>query len=208
MSYLFCCGVPMIGVRRGVITPFMAFQAYPSVTTAARLSMKGTPTLAIQGTSFSPLSQRAFSTSSSSDNDDVVITKTTPRRRRRRHNFDLDQVPSFEAFQQQQNIRALYRSFLRLAYGSSSRHELVQQVRREFRQGVPLDDPWALKRAISDGGKRYKELSAMLSSVPGSSKNAPPASQETQKASKKSSSSAWPWQGGKSPGKPLAFPKR
>ena len=55
------------------------------------------------------------------------------RRRRRRHNFDLQQIPSFEAFQQQQSIRAMYRQFMRLAYGSSSaKDELIAQVRREL----------------------------------------------------------------------------
>jgi len=202
MLFLFCRNIPTVGSRRGVVVRFLAFQKYPSATALiSESSMQVSPMLSLRGSHLSPLSQKLFSSSSSSDNDDVVVTKS-PRRRRRRHNFDLDRVPSFEAFQQQQNIRSLYRSFLRLAYGSSSRDELVKQVRHEFRQGASSDDPWTVKRAISDGGKRYKELSAMLSNVPGG-KNEPNA-QET----KNRKSSTWPWQSGKLSSKPLSFPKR
>lgn len=152
---------------------------------------------------------RFLSTSSSDVDDDEKNTKTTrPRRRRRRHNFDVDQVPSFEAFQQQQNIRALYRSFLRLAYGTAARDELVSQIRREFRHAAPADgDPWAVKRALSDGGKRYKELAAMLSSVPGKTVSAASPNDDDDDDTTPPSPS-WPWQSGTPPSKPLAFPKR
>ena len=154
---------------------------------------------------FIPASSRHL-TSSAEKDDSPTVEGPPRRRRRRRHNFDVTQVPSFEAFQQQQQIRSLYRQFFRLAYKSSSRDDLAVQIRREFRQVVSADDdPWALKRALSEGGRRYKELSAMLSSVPGSGQQ----QKESNEANKKSKqSSAWPWQSSKSVKKPLAFPKR
>ena len=151
---------------------------------------------------------RSFTSSSSEDSVDNQEPNTL-RRRRRRHNFNLQQIPSFEVFQQQQNIRSLYRQFLRLSYRSSSKEDLTFQIRREFRQVVPSDDPWALKRALSEGGRRYKELSAMLSSVPGGGKH-PPKETASNSESSNQEAIAWPWQGGKSgvTSKPMGFPKR
>lgn len=153
------------------------------------------------------------------EKDDKESTASTKPRRRRRHNFDLHQVPSFQAFQQQQQIRSLYRQFLRLAYNSSAKDELVAQIRREFRQVSSSDDndPWALKRALSEGGRRYKELSAMLGSVPSTGGRQQETEQEDNVDSSNSyksnqstkPSAPWPWQGNKnSGGKPLSFPKR
>lgn len=203
-----------------------------------------------------PNRRHLASTSSSSDNDDNgTVNKNDKdekeeksavrRRRRRRHNFDLERVPSFEAFQQQQKIRSLYRQFLRLAYkgtaasttttttniksndassssSSTTRDDLLQQIRHEFRQVQPRDaDPWTVKRALSEGGRRYKELAAMLSlgasvsttstaAADGASSSASGADDDRTAKSRQSSTTAWPWHGGKgaAPGKPLSFPKR
>mmetsp|Transcript_4411 Transcript_4411/g.12226 ORF Transcript_4411/g.12226 Transcript_4411/m.12226 type:complete len:302 (+) Transcript_4411:123-1028(+) len=139
------------------------------------------------------------STTTGKDDDDesapLVTTTTTTsghrQRRRQRHRFDqnqfLDDIPSFETFQLQQQTRRLYRQFLRLIYqalggnhnhnhnnhdknnnnsssSSSSRDELLQQVRRQFRSANAADpmSNWDVKRAHSEGGKRLKELSSLL----------------------------------------------
>lgn len=166
---------------------------------------------------------RSFATNNDSEQQNEP---TRSRRRRRRHNFDLRQVPSFEAFQQQQTIRSLYRQFLRLAYNSpSSKEELIDQMRREFRQDIANDDPWAKKRALSEANAKLKQVSAMLSSVPGrasikgqNDKDDDNEGDDDYNNSSNSSNapgpSAWPWQGGggsntpSRPSRPLGFPKR
>jgi hypothetical protein len=90
-----------------------------------------------------------------------------PRRsRRRRTAFGADSVadiPSFEEFQQQVAVRSQYRQFLRLVRPlRDSSPEIGPQIRREFR--VSAVDSWQTKRALSEGGRRYKELAAMLGS--------------------------------------------
>jgi hypothetical protein len=106
----------------------------------------------------------------------VEVTKTAtvaaapdetkkPKRRRRRTAFgdSVADIPSFEEFQQQVAIRTLYRQFLRLVRPlRDSSPEIGPQIRREFR--VSAVDSWQAKRALSEGGRRYKELAAMLGS--------------------------------------------
>jgi hypothetical protein len=146
-----------------------------------------------------PTSDSRSAAVEATDSSTPEVAPPTRRRRRSRHKFDLEEVPSFEAFQQQQQTRALYRQFMRLAYGTTSRGELVVQIRHEFKQAAGSDDPWAVKRAFSEGGRRYKELAAMLSSVPSTKSSKP--------ASPSKASPTWPWQTGKQ-GPPLPFPKR
>ena len=166
--------------------------------------------------------RRSYHSSSGTTNSDSKDKNT--KRRRKRHNFDLQQVPSFAAFQRQQSVRTLYRQFLRLTYrqAAPARHDLTVQVRREFRQplvGGP-DDPWAVKRAMSEGTRRYKELTAMLSSVPNSTdkqnnsmdKGSNSSTTTTGRSNSPANrdASPWPWQAKKSTlsSKPLSFPKR
>ncbi|GKY99014.1 hypothetical protein MPSEU_000857100 [Mayamaea pseudoterrestris] len=100
----------------------------------------------------------------------------SPRsRRRRRHSFDLsvDDIPSFQDFQHQIKVRALYRQYLRTIsplgiHSVDQRMELLQQIRHEFRKQRLTSDSFAnsqaeaQKRAISEGTRRLKELGAML----------------------------------------------
>jgi hypothetical protein len=164
------------------------------------------------------------------DQNGVEVTKTAtldvaqsgpdapkPKRRRRRTAFGADgvaSIPSFEEFQQQVAIRTLYRQFLRLVRPlKDSSPEIGPQIRREFR--VTAVDSWQAKRALSEGGRRYKELAAMLGSqttahVPSdSTQNADDVTQSPahQRATSKS---AYPWQQreGTAQPQPSRFPKK
>lgn len=134
--------------------------------------------------------------------DTGVPTKS----RRRRHRFGgggADEIPSFRDFQQQSQVRSLYRQFARLVYNSSTTAgapELQSQIRREFRLAQP--DSWHIQRALSEGGRRYKELSAMLGNsviVPGRterpSTNTPASRAAVQVPAPPpaSTTSEWPW---------------
>ena len=167
--------------------------------------------------------------STTADKNGVHVTKTAtsadaeppetkPKRRRRRTAFGADGVaaiPSFEEFQQQVAIRTLYRQFLRLVRPlKDSSPEIGPQIRREFR--VSAVDSWQAKRALSEGGRRYKELAAMLGSqttahVPSdsSTQNADDVTQSPahQRATSKS---AYPWQqsSGTAQPQPSRFPKK
>ena len=149
----------------------------------------------------------SFSSKNHQGSDDEDVTVVSKNRNRRRHRFGrADEIPSFRDFQKQMQVRSLYRQFTRLVRtssptASSNGPELQGQIRREFR--LPQQDSWHIQRALSEGGRRYKELSAMLgnsvkrnrqttatpidSSQPtyanSSSSNAPPAS----------ITSKWPW---------------
>lgn len=88
-------------------------------------------------------------------------------KKRKRHQFLVDQknIPSFHDFQQNIQIRNLYRKFVRLdkkmastAGGSSS--NILPQIRYEFRQ--PLHDSFSIKRAISEGNRKYQELRGLV----------------------------------------------
>ncbi|KAK2079088.1 hypothetical protein QBZ16_002778 [Prototheca wickerhamii] len=59
--------------------------------------------------------------------------------------------------------RKLYREFIRLAKKApSSRDELIQQIREEFRVKIKEDDLYARKYHLSDGRTKLKMLSEML----------------------------------------------
>ena len=174
-------------------------------------------------------------------------TENAPRPRRKRHRFDgMNEIPSFQQFQQKQQVRALYRKFLRLIYsidesdndGTSTRRELLNQLQRQFRQNYNSDGSsptqagesggsttgdsvsgssasmsmWDIKRALSEGSKRYKEVSAMLGNAVKSKKKA--RQQDKDQTSEASPSSpkpiattAWPWQQ-QSEEEPNGIPKR
>jgi hypothetical protein len=127
-------------------------------------------------------------TTSSSTSNTVAVTHTTTGNmevetnssktsgtssRRVRHKFrnnnTIDSIPSFRDFQQTIQIRTLYRQFIRLFKNrhsgggtgeDSSKNDLKDQVRREFRQ--QHTDSWSVKKALSEGKRRYKDLSAMI----------------------------------------------
>lgn len=147
-----------------------------------------------------------------------------PKRRRRRTAFGADGVaaiPSFEEFQQQVAIRTQYRQFLRLVRPlKDSSPEIGPQIRREFR--VSAVDSWQAKRALSEGGRRYKELAAMLGSQTkvhvqsdgssGSQNTNDDADDATQSPQhqRATSKSAYPWQqsSGTAQPQPSRFPKK
>jgi hypothetical protein len=108
--------------------------------------------------------------------------------RRQRHTFlrssstdlDLDIVPSFAEFQQQVRVKSMYRQYLRLIYqkflvvsstnddkssSTAGRDEMIAQVRQEFKKQSNNNSSmsaWGVKRAMSEGSRRFKELSSML----------------------------------------------
>lgn len=108
----------------------------------------------------------------------ATTTSQTPKRRRHRF-FDDDTTLTLKDFQQQAQIRNLYRQYLRLIPKSST--ELLIQVRTEFRSSHSSDPT----RALSEGRRRYKELSAMLSTSSVGSHTSSPQSSQQQ---------TWPWQ--------------
>ena len=111
-----------------------------------------------------------FLSSSSSKRDDVTTKKAT----RRRHQFG--NIPSFRDFQQILQAKALYRKFMRI---SKHDDELRTSIRREFRNNHHPSD---LQRALSEGNRRFKELSAMMGTLSHIKQQQVPAS-----------SSVWPW---------------
>lgn len=153
---------------------------------------------------------RAASTSSFTDDDSVEEQdppeRRVPRRRRQRHRFQVDEVPSFHEFQQQQRARGLYRQFCRLVWPTPQRTELVRQVRHEFLQAASTKDEWQVKRALSEGSRRLKELSAMLDgSVKVEGGRVPPAVVGATHPAQQ-----WPWQRQESdqPHRPVPFPPK
>lgn len=177
-------------------------------------------------------------TSSSGDGITPIVTTATgsTRRKRQRHRFDnIDQVPSFEKFQQDQQTRALYRQFMRLIYRvpSGGKEEMLLQVRRQFRQANTPGEmsAWDVKRAQSEASKRLKELRTMLGNVVDSqthsSSSTSTVSSSTSSQSTSQSTAAaetssrnddnddkpipksWPWQEAtKRPSKPPSYPKK
>jgi Complex 1 protein (LYR family) len=123
---------------------------------------------------------------------------------RRRHRFgeSTDQIPSFRDFQLKMQIWSLYRQFTRLVFRSTSdkqsRNELQSKIRHEFR--LAQSDHWHIQRALSEGSRRYKELSAMLgnsvkhvnntTSIPTAS---PAPLVDESPAPPVATTSAWPW---------------
>ena len=149
------------------------------------------------------------STSGSTETEGEAKPKA---RRRRRHRFrtTTDDIPSFQEFQQQVKVRSLFRQFLRLTSPIASddvSSDLRTQIRREFRANTGNQlDQWDIKRALSEGGKRLKELSAMLHSIPMKK----PVDNGVVSAQEKpeESSSQWPWQSDTPRPPPLRFPSK
>lgn len=117
------------------------------------------------------------------------FSSTNKRRRSRFDINDTNQVPSFRDFQQHHQVKSLYRKFLRLVKPLAEPHELQEQIRREFRASRAKSESWQTKRELAEGMKRYKELSAMLLSIP--SKKMQDSAQAVQESS---SAQNWPWQ--------------
>ena len=142
-------------------------------------------------------------------NDSSNDTNSAPQKRRRqRHQFSkrgskgedhLEKIPSFQDFQRQAQVRSLYRHYLQLIYrhfaDQSSRLDMIHQVRREFKQD--LTDVWQVKRAISEGNRRLKELASMLgNSVQGAAREERSTSSTGGSNDKADSGkrALWPWQ--------------
>lgn len=176
----------------------------------------------LHGAIFGYASRRLFSSSSSAlknktDAPEVTVTQQTHlqqekhpqhqegggrRRKRHRHRFNnfTDEIPSFQEFQQQQQVRSLYRKFTRLVFqkaAASTRIDLQRQIRHEFR--LHQSDAWHVKRSLSEGNRRYKELTAMLGSSVVSANNNNTSSSDNQSALPTeasvpaSSTGNWPW---------------
>jgi hypothetical protein len=139
------------------------------------------------------------------------------RRKRHRHRFQVDSIPSFQDFQQQKRTRGLYRQFLRLVWHTSQRSDFLSQIRHEFRN-VAVGDDWQRKRAFSEGGRRLKELSAMLgtsvaarnSSREGGDGVDDHSSRDASTRAPPSTSELWPWQRQEEalPHGPVAYPPK
>lgn len=105
----------------------------------------------------------------------------------------LENLPSFRDFQLQMQIRQLFRRYVRLVWQSSTktrhdddvpgktasvktdntnstssnfgiRRDIMATIKSEFRK-TPNTDSWEIKRALSEGNRRYKELDSMLSTT-------------------------------------------
>jgi hypothetical protein len=143
----------------------------------------------------------AVSRKLTSDDDATPSTETSNRRKRRRHRFQVDSIPSFQDFQQQKRTRGLYRQFLRLVWGTSQRMDFLSQIRHEFRNVAVVDD-WQRRRALSEGSRRLKDLSAMLSTSVAAQKSIRDDGDarddhspgETSTSVPPSTSELWPWQ--------------
>jgi hypothetical protein len=157
-------------------------------------------------------------TSSAPTNDGTKrLAETSDRRKRRRHRFQVDSIPSFQDFQQQQRTRGLYRQFLRLVWRTSQRTDFLSQIRHEFRN-VAVGDDWQRKRALSEGGRRLKELSAMLgTSVAAKNSGRDNGDRRDDHSSGEgstrvpvSTSELWPWQrqDGALQNAPLSYPPK
>jgi hypothetical protein len=144
-----------------------------------------------------------FTSRALADDDETPLTETSNRRKRRRHRFQVDNIPSFQDFQQQQRTRGLYRQFLRLVWDTPQRKDFLSQIRHEF-QNVTVGDDWQRKRALSEGSRRLKELSAMLGTSVAAQKPGRDngdgrgrddnSSGETSTRVPPSTSELWPWQ--------------
>ena len=164
----------------------------------------------------SPWCVATFSTDSSNSQEGMNKSPESKRKRHRFRAINTDEIPSFYEFQQQIQVRNLYRMFLRL----SSDYELRDQIRREFRESVNNStmDSWHTKRALSEGTRRYKELSAMLSSTPRRKdaqqpKSTPQPSEDSKTTGGTDSSaettlSNWPWQRNSGEHKPFRLPSK
>ena len=110
--------------------------------------------------------------------NDGAASSSPKARRRKRPNFDnLDEVPSFQEFQQRTQVKSLYRQYLRTIapLESTQRSEILQQVQQEFRKvqvTASVNDTdaaskrhWEVQRAVSEGTRRLKELGSMLGTV-------------------------------------------
>lgn len=137
------------------------------------------------------------------------------RSRRRRHDFETETIPPFHEFLQQQSIRNMYRQFLRLIRPLPQRRELEAQIRHQFRMTVG-SDKWEIKRAMSEGSRRLKELSAMVSNSVGAGKRSESVEEKVDDtanhAPSSSSSAEWPWSRQQEissfASKPLGLPSR
>jgi hypothetical protein len=122
-------------------------------------------------------------------------------RRRKRPSFDnLDEIPSFQVFQQRTQVRSLYRQYLRTIapLDVTQRHELLGQIQVEFRKipAKPSNDAskshWEVQRALSEGTRRLKELGSMLGTVV---KSKSPSTKETEQLTSTTvPENPWPWQ--------------
>jgi hypothetical protein len=151
---------------------------------------------------------RLYSASSSSaplNNEEISLPKNahTSQRRRHRFNFNTEEIPSFHDFQVKVKVRRLFRQFMRLSDPVSNPRELKEQIRREFRAsgGAGTIDSWHVKRALSEGTRRYKELSAMLSTMPTGKSSSSPSTTSTTSTDmddvsnhSEESIAPWPWQ--------------
>lgn len=142
-----------------------------------------------------------------------VESGSKPAPRRRRHNFrggitDVDNVPSFREFQEQAKVRSLYRQFMRLLKsrgGDADGRELKEQIKREFR--LPQNDSWNVKRALSEGNRRYKDLSAMLGTSV--KMDASAKGKLISSSNDSTTQNQWPWNNPRPlTTKPSPFPKR
>ena len=140
---------------------------------------------------------RSFSTMKGAHHHDAK--PSAKRTRRKRHVFRTSEIPSFHDFQQQTQIRSLYRKFLRLCPTDSS--QLKTQIEREFR--VTVTESWQIKRALSEGTRRYKELSTMLSTTTTTRSSTTTA---TPSSTPKPAATVWPWQRSDNSARPRLAP--
>jgi hypothetical protein len=108
---------------------------------------------------FPPLSCRLSSSSTGTGSSDSSSSNNkSPSRRRKRHDFG--KIPTLHDFLQQSQVRSLFRQYLRTIRGLSQKQELLKEIRHEFEKDAL--GSWEMKRNLSEGSRRLKDLSVML----------------------------------------------
>jgi len=102
----------------------------------------------------------------------TTTTTTTPRNNRSRRTrtkrgassqsrLDEKEVPSYKEFVHRFTVLSLYRGYLKCIRDGTVPHnhdDLREQVRKEFQSNKNDTDPFAVKRNIAEGQRRFEEL--------------------------------------------------
>ena len=82
------------------------------------------------------------------------------RTRKSRLSLDEKEVPSYKEFVHRFTVLSLYRGYLKCIRDSMphNQDDLRDQVRKEFQVNKNDNDPFAVKRNIAEGQRRFEEL--------------------------------------------------
>lgn len=103
----------------------------------------------------------ALDTDATGENPREKPTRSRSRRTRtKRFSLDDEKVPSYKEFVHRFTVLSLYRGYLKCIRDSMphNQQDLRKQVRREFRLNMHDNDPFAIKRNITEGQRQFQEL--------------------------------------------------